>query len=172
MRNIYLIGMVGVGKSTIGRILAEKLEWGFIDMDETVEAIYNQSIEEIYTLYGETGFHDMESKILQEVSQGSQQIIACSEGLVKNSFNLTLIKATGLLFWLEAPVETLVSRIQNSKYLFLFKDDKSKILRDWLREREKIYQQSDVLISTAKYSPEDIAAAIRKIAFDSSKYQF
>lgn len=164
--------MVGVGKSTIGRILAEKLEWGFIDMDETVEAIYNQSIEEIYTTYGEAGFHDMESKILLEVSQGSHQIIACSEGMVKNPYNFTLIKTTGLLFWLEAPVETLVSRIENSKYLFLIKDNKSEILREWLRERKKIYQQSDVLISTADYSPEDIAAAIRKIAFESGKYQF
>ena len=172
MRNIFLIGMIGVGKSTVGKILAKKLEWGFIDMDETVEAIYDQSIEEIYNIYGESAFHDMEVKILQEISQGNHQVIACSEGIVKNPGNVALIKATGLLFWLEAPVETLVNRIKNSKYLFLFTGDKTKILKDWLAERATLYKQSDVLITTADHSPDDVAAAIRKIAFDSGKYQF
>ncbi len=172
MRNIYLVGMVGVGKSTIGKLLSEKLEWGFIDMDEMVETIYNLTIEEIFNSYGETAFHDMENKILLEVSQGNQQIIACSEGMLKNTKNLSLVKVTGLLFWLEAPVETLVNRIKDSKYLFLLTDDHTKILQEWLTKRKDLYQQSDVIVSTAKYSPEEVAAAIRKIAFDSGKYQF
>ncbi|MFH1852258.1 MAG: shikimate kinase [Candidatus Neomarinimicrobiota bacterium] len=171
-RNIYLIGMIGVGKSTAAKILAERLEWGFIDMDETVEAIYNNTIREIYDIYGEQAFRDMESNLLQEIAQGNHQVVACTEGIVKNENNLALIKSSGMLFWLEAPVETLVNRIKQSKYLFLIEDDIAGFLKQWQAERETLYRQSDVFISTVQQTPDEVARAIHKIAFESDQYQF
>ncbi len=170
-RNIYLVGMMGSGKTSVGKILAERIEWGFVDMDETIEAVYKQSLESIHTLFGNSAITEMENSILMELSQGNQQVVACSAGIITNPKNIQLLKATGMIFCLEAPAEVLSQRIEFSKYRFLIEASGQSVLQEWLDDRMKLYQQSDVFISTDQHSAQQIATTIRKIAIDSGEYQ-
>ncbi len=171
-RNICLIGMIGSGKTSVGAILAERLEWGFVDMDETVEAVYQQTLEEIHSIYGENTIREMETKILLELTQGNHQVIACSDGIIREPRNLSLMNATGMIFCLEAPVKVLSQRIGNSKYQFMLQNDPQKTLQSWLEERKDLYRQSDFFLSTEGYEPSEVAKAVHKLAFDSGQIQF
>ena len=82
LRNIYLIGMMGVGKSTVGRILANQLKWAFVDVNEMLEAIYNRPLSEISNTFGEESLRNMEGTMLQELSQGEHQVFACNSDAV------------------------------------------------------------------------------------------
>ena len=87
LRNIYLIGMMGVGKSTIGRILANHLKWAFIDVNEMLEAIYSRPLQEIIATFGEESLRTMEATMLQELSQGEHQVFACNSDTVLKKAN-------------------------------------------------------------------------------------
>lgn len=107
MENIVLIGMPGCGKSTIGRLLAEKTGKRFVDTDAEVEAMMCKSIPEIFSEYGEKGFRALETQVLATFGKQSSLVIATGGGCVTMERNEPLLRQNGRIFWLQRDVETL-----------------------------------------------------------------
>ena len=112
---VYLIGMMGSGKSTIGQILAQKLNYRFVDMDVLIEQNTRQSIPEIFAHEGEEYFRDLETQVLEEVSTyQSSAIVATGGGIVQRQINRDYL-GEGLVIWLDVNVEILSERISSDE---------------------------------------------------------
>ena len=114
IKNIFLIGMMGTGKSTLGVKLAEKLEWSFVDLDTQIEKKAGISISEIFSKQGEETFRDMESEILVEVCRNNHQVIATGGGIILRDKNRMLMKKQGYQIWLKATPETIFTRVKDN----------------------------------------------------------
>ena len=163
LRNIYLIGMTGVGKSTVGKILANRLRWAFVDINETMEAIYGRSLREIIESFGERSLRNMESTTLQELSQGEHQIFACNSDSVLDESKMGTMQTTGITIWLDAPANELLHRIKKMKDPIVPEGEPSQVIETMLREREAFYQQADARIATDEFTPESAADQILKL---------
>lgn len=152
--------MTGSGKSTIGKILANELQWAFVDVNETIEAIYGQSLKEIFDSFGEESFRNMETTILQELSQGEHQVFACNSDSVLDEKKLHTMKRTGITVWLDAPFHELMRRISQMKEPFLADEEPQKVLQEMIEARENYYQQADIRVATDKNTPRTIAEKI------------
>jgi shikimate kinase len=109
---IYLIGARGSGKTTVGRLLAARLGWSFVDMDDLIEAAAGKSITEIFATEGEPGFRDREAEALDQIAHRPDHVIATGGGIVLNPNSRSRLCESGYCVWLTAPAETLWSRIQ------------------------------------------------------------
>ncbi len=109
---LILIGPRGSGKSTVARILAEQLRWGWRDADDELEKRYGQSIRAIFASEGEAGFRDKEAAILTELCRLSRHVLATGGGVVLRETNRELLRASGRVIWLAADEETLWRRLQ------------------------------------------------------------
>ncbi|WP_129598634.1 shikimate kinase [Anaerophilus nitritogenes] len=109
-KNIVLIGMPGCGKTTIGKLLAEKLDMDFCDLDEYIEKREEKSIPEIFE-EGEDTFRKIEASVVKELSQNSDMIISTGGGVVKNPENIENLKTNGIILFINRPIENIVSDI-------------------------------------------------------------
>ena len=159
--NIFLIGMMGSGKTTVGQILAKQLDYRFFDTDVLIERVAGKTINEIFATDGEDFFRDLESKILEELSPCTRSAIATGGGIVLRQQNWSHLKQ-GLIVWLDVPVEVLVSRLTEDKTRPLLKtDDLTLKLTKLLEERHSRYAEADLRIPiTANQTPEDIVDQI------------
>ena len=107
MENIVLIGMPGCGKSTIGKLLAEKLDLPFLDADTEIVRKTGISIPEIFEKYGEDGFRNIETQVLSELGQASAQVIATGGGCVTRQENYPLLHQNGTIYWIERDLNSL-----------------------------------------------------------------
>ncbi len=108
---IYLIGMPGVGKSTIGKILSKRINYKFIDLDDFIEEKTMLSIDEIFSSFGEKHFRDLETNCLEEVSKLNNIVISCGGGIIENLDNKT--KMCGYTIFLDSPLEEIKKRVAN-----------------------------------------------------------
>ena len=132
---IYLIGLPGVGKSTVGKELANRLEYQFIDLDLYIEKLMNKSIPEIFSEYGEDFFREMEKKALVDMIDLENVIVACGGGIIKDKTNKELMDGTKV--YLTAPIEFISERINNSE---IDRPLMSKYtIKDLLIKREELY---------------------------------
>ncbi len=148
--NIYLIGMMGSGKSTIGPLLAEKLGYGFLDTDATIEKLVGQSIVEIFQTVGEAEFRQIETQVLAEVSAHIRLVVATGGGIPIRQENWQHLHQ-GLVIWLDPPVDLLVERLQDDTtrpILDTAEDLQSKLDQIALDRRDK-YAEADIRISIA-----------------------
>lgn len=111
LANIVLAGFMGVGKSTVGRMLADRLRWQFVDTDEEIVARVGMSIPEIFESQGEVGFRRYEDIVCQSVALRDAHVIATGGGMVINPNNRALLSSTGLLVYLHADVEAIRKRL-------------------------------------------------------------
>lgn len=161
--NLYLIGMMGAGKTTAGRILAAKLNYRFLDTDEMIEKVAGKSITEIFSQEGEAGFRDLESKILGEVAAYKNLVVATGGGIVLRRENWGYLRH-GVVVWLEVAVEQLYARVKddNSRPLLQDPDPMAK-LQSILESRLSLYAQADVRVGVeAGQTPEQVA----EVAFE------
>jgi len=149
--NIYLVGMMGAGKTTVGRILARELKYRFFDTDELIVRVANQSIAEIFEREGEEAFRKLETKVLGELCAYQNSVVATGGGIVTRSSNWSYLHY-GIVVWLDVPVDRLYDRLREDTARPLLRegDLKSK-LQSLLNERERFYTQADVRVSI----PED-----------------
>ncbi len=155
--NIYLVGYRGTGKTTIGKILAKKLNKTFVDTDELIENRKRKKIEQIFRENGEEYFRKIEHLILKEISSLKNQIVSTGGGIVIKEENRKIIKESGITIYLKADKETIYNRIKFDKNRpsLTDKDPLSEI--EYLLEKRKPYYEeiADIEIDTSKTSIND-----------------
>mgnify|MGYP001080117682 CR=1 FL=1 len=164
MKNIYLVGFMGTGKTTVGKILAKKLNKKFIETDEVIEKKEKKKIVDIFREYGEPYFRRLEKELIKKISKKKDLIVSCGGGLICNEENLKILKETGIVFNLSASVKTIYNRTKNSssRPLLNVENPKERI-RSLLNKRMPFYKQAHYSIKTDKLSKEEVADRIIKI---------
>ncbi|NEP01110.1 MAG: shikimate kinase [Symploca sp. SIO2E9] len=159
--NIFLVGMMGVGKTTVGLKLATELGYRFVDTDALIEQVSGQTISNIFAQNGEENFRQLETKVLSEVSAYQQLVIATGGGIVLRKFNWSYLRY-GLVVWLDAPVEVLIERLQGDLTRPLLQQtDPAQALQTILGQRKSLYAQADLQIQiNAQDTPEEITSRI------------
>jgi shikimate kinase len=157
-RNIYLLGFMGAGKTSVGKILAEKLRLEFRDLDELIEGECGKAISRLFSEHGEDFFRDLESKKLLTISEKSGQIISTGGGVVLRQANWEVMEKGGVTVYLKASPDVLWSRIRNdsSRPLLQVKKPFERV-NDLLSMRIPLYEKADIIIETENKLPEDIA---------------
>jgi shikimate kinase len=164
--NIYLIGMMGAGKSTIGKLLAERLEYRFLDTDTTIEQLTHQSITEIFQTAGEIEFRQLETQVLTEVSAYTRVVVATGGGIAIKLENWNYLQQ-GLVVWLDASIDTLVERIKEdrSRPILNTPRDLHSKLEEILTARRNRYAAADlhIPIDSPQTSIDEIVEQIIKL---------
>ncbi|MEH1843271.1 MAG: shikimate kinase [Nostoc sp.] len=159
--NLYLIGMMGVGKTTVGRLLAKELGYGFVDTDDVIAQATGKSINQLFAQEGEPGFRQLESDVLSQICALTKLTIATGGGIVLRRENWGYLHH-GLIVWLDAPVEIIYNRLVDdiTRPLLQDADPKGK-LRSLLEQRTPLYSQADLHITEREGdTPEDVAKRI------------
>jgi shikimate kinase len=159
--NIVLIGFMGTGKTSAGRLVAEKLGWDFYDLDEMIEKDTKMKISEIFSKNGESYFRDVESKVVQMVSLFSNAVISCGGGVVLRQENMDALEKNGVIVTLSAKPEAIYERTKNDKDrpLLNVEDPVSKI-KELLSLRESYYRRCSFSVETSSISTEQVADSI------------
>jgi len=163
-RKIFLIGMMGAGKSVTGRSLAGLIQSAFIDLDRNVEARAGLSIAEIFKKHGEAQFREMESRELQALAElPGIMVVATGGGLVLRPKNTHWMKDHGTVVYLEGSPEVLWQRVKgNRKRPLLSSEDPKAVLEKLCRERQTLYEEAASLrVKTDGRTAEDVAQEIR-----------
>jgi len=161
VKNIYLVGFMGTGKTTAGKILAARLKRQFIEMDEEIEKAENKPITEIFAVKGEQCFRELESNLLKKLSTQSNLIVSCGGGLICNKENLKLLKESGIVFNLAAPAKTIYERTKKYNHRPLLNvDDPIKTIDELIQKRKQYYNKAHHTIDTGRISPEEVADKI------------
>lgn len=161
MKNIYIVGFMGTGKTVIGKILAQKLGKDFIETDEQIESRQGKKIVDIFSQNGEASFRAREKEIIRKLSSQKDLVISCGGGLICNAENLELLKKTGLVFCLAASAETIYERTKKDKNRPLLNvNNPLDKIKNLLQERTSYYAQAHYAIDTEGISPKGI---VRKI---------
>jgi len=155
-RSIVLIGMMGVGKSSIGRRLAGRLNIPFVDADSEIEKAAGMSIADIFARHGETDFRSGEARVIARLLESGPQVLATGGGAVMNPDTRAAIKAKGISIWLSADVDVLMRRIskRRNERPLLQTEDPAATLRQLLAVREPVYAQADIAVQSRE-APHD-----------------
>lgn len=146
-RPIVLVGMMGVGKSTIGRKIADRLRLSFVDADDEIELAAGMSIAEIFERFGEPYFRDGERRVIARLIDGAPKVIATGGGAFINEETRALILDRARSIWLDADVAVLVERVSRRSHRPLLKDrDPLQVLTELGDARNPLYAQADIHI--------------------------
>ncbi len=159
--NLYLVAMPGAGKTTVGRLLAQKLGYGFIDTDEVIVKAAGRSINQIFAEEKEAGFRQLESQVLAQVCAIQRLVVATGGGIVLRRENWSYLHH-GLVVWLDVAVEILYNRLAEDKTRPLLQQgDPQTKLRSLLEQRQPLYAQADLQITiNTEQTPEEISTRI------------
>lgn len=165
--NIYLIGFMGTGKSTVSRYLAKQLGYEEIDTDQWIVQRCHQSITEIFETQGEQRFRNMETELLQELCKKSDKIISCGGGMALRKENVALMRQNGVVVLLTAEPETILSRVQKDNGRPILNGNMSvEYIQELLEQRISCYKEAgEIVVATDQRFPEEIADEIRKYIF-------
>jgi len=165
MKNIYLVGFMGTGKTVVGREIARHKNWRFLDLDELIELKEKTAITEIFAKKGEPYFRKVESKALKEVAKEKNFVVACGGGIVIDPENIKTMKETGLMICLAAGAEVILKRISGHTHRPLLNvPDPRKQVELLLKLRAPYYAKAHKNIDTSKLSVKEVVNRILKIA--------
>ena len=146
-RPIVLVGMMGSGKSTIGRRLAKRLELGFVDADDEIAAAARMSIADIFETYGEEGFRDGERRVIARLLQSDEGVIATGGGAFVEPETRAMILEQAVAIWLDSDIDTLVERVSRKDNRPLLQGrNPREVLEQLLAERGPIYAQAPIRV--------------------------
>lgn len=157
--SVFLIGLMGTGKTTVGQRLAQSLQYRFFDSDRLIEKVAGQSITEIFAAAGEPGFRDLESQVLEQLCAYTQSVIATGGGIVVAPKNWSYLQQ-GLVVWLDTPVPVIAQRlaaVEDASRPLLNPADRLPRLTELYNQRRDRYAQADLHIQP---DPEDTPEAI------------
>jgi shikimate kinase len=161
-RSVVLVGMMGAGKSSIGRRLAARLGVPFVDADTEIEAAAGMSIPDIFAKHGEPDFRHGEARVIARLLEGGPQVLATGGGAVLNPDTRAAIASKGISVWLNAELEVLLRRIhkrRNARPL-LQNGDPAETLQRLMAERAPLYAQADITVQSRDIAHETIVAEI------------
>jgi shikimate kinase len=163
-RSIVLVGMMGVGKSSIGRRLGVRLGVPFVDADTEIEKAAGMSIADIFARHGEADFRSGEARVIARLLEGGPQVLATGGGAVMNVDTQAAIKSKGVSIWLDAEFDVLMRRINKRKSdrPMLQTADPAATLRQLLVEREPFYAQADLTVQSREVPHDAIVSEIMK----------
>ena len=160
--NIVLTGFMGTGKTSVGKVLAQRLGWSFCDTDELIEKDAGMAIADIFQKKGEPFFRDLEHEIIRLVALKDRWIIATGGGVPLRVENIDELERNGMVFCLSARPDTILSRVvsQGGGRPLLNVPDPRKTVEGFLKQRELFYKRCHAMIETDALSPEQVADKI------------
>lgn len=160
-RPIVLVGLMGAGKSTVGRRLASMLHRGFVDADDAIEDAAQRSVAEIFEEFGEAYFRDGERRVIARLMEEGKGVIATGGGAFVDDQTRELILETALAVWIDCDIDTLVERTSRRDTRPLLRNgDPKAILTDLLAKREAFYSQAQIRVKSDDGPHADTARAI------------
>jgi shikimate kinase len=164
-RSIVLVGMMGVGKSSVGRRLAARLAIPFTDADSEIEKAAGMTIAEIFARHGEPYFRSGEARVIARLLEGGPQVLATGGGAFMNSDTRALIKLKGISIWLHAEFDVLLRRTSKRRgdRPLLHTDDPPETLRKLLAEREPTYALADLTVQSREVAHDAIVADLMTV---------
>ena len=163
-RSMYLVGMMGSGKTSTGRPLAERLGYGFVDADAVIKQAAGCSIPEIFERDGEAGFRKLESQVLSAISQRHSLVVATGGGVVTQQENWGLLHS-GIVIWLDVVPDQLLQRLKADSTVrpLLQTDDPEAALNALLNERRPLYAEADLTVVINEETPETVADGVLQL---------
>ena len=163
-RSIYLIGMMGSGKTTTGRPLAKRLGYGFVDADAVIKEVAGCTIPEIFERDGEAGFRSIESQVLNAISQRHSLVVATGGGVVTKPENWGQLHS-GIVVWLDVNRAQLIERLQDdsTQRPLLQQPNPEAALDTLLQERRPLYGEADLTVVIKDESPDAVADGILQL---------
>jgi shikimate kinase len=159
--NLALIGFMGTGKTSVGRLVADQLRFDYLDTDELIQLRTGRSIPDIFARDGEPAFRGLEQQVTGELSTREHTLIATGGGLPTKPENLASLKTHALVVCLWASPEKIWERVKNQTHRpLLHGPEPQKKIRDLLAAREQFYRQADVLINTDIRSVREVAQQV------------
>ena len=159
--NLALVGFMGTGKTSVGRVVAEQLRFDFLDTDDLIQTRTGRTIADIFAKDGEPAFRALERQVVGELGAQSRTVISTGGGLPTNLENLQALKAHALVVCLWAAPGKIWERVRNQSHRPLLHDpDPQRKIRELLELREPFYRQADVLINTDQRSAREVAQQI------------
>jgi shikimate kinase len=150
-RPVVLVGLMGVGKSTIGRRLAKKVGWQFIDSDDEIELAAGCSISDIFSIHGEPIFRDLEKRVIARLVSETPLVLATGGGAWMQESVRQVIKEKATSVWLRADLDVLIDRVSKRNHRpLLEKGDKRSIMGKLMDERYPVYAQADLIVDSNK----------------------
>jgi shikimate kinase len=163
LKNIFLVGFMGAGKSTVGRLLARRLGWRYCDADKVIETKAGKTVSEIFSSHGEPRFRDLESDTIKSLAGKERQVVATGGGAVMREENMRAMKNGGVTVYLKAPMSVIWERIKHSRTRPLLNvDNPLEAAAELLRKRIPYYEKADITLDTAQLTPEEAAEEIIK----------
>lgn len=166
-KHIVLVGMMGAGKSSVGRVLARKLHRPLLDSDELIEERTGRTVREIWSSDGEAAFRAIETEtLLAMLADTEPAVVAAAGGVVLAEANRSALAASDAhVVWLLANVELLVTRVKNGVHRPLLDDDPEGMLRQMYTDRESLYTEvADAVVSVDHRSINEVAQAVLRCA--------
>ena len=161
IRNIALTGFMGVGKSSVGRALADQLHFEFLDTDEAIETNAGKSISRIFSVEGEPTFRALECQLVQQLAGRDRLVISTGGGLAVNADNLASLKTHALVVCLWASPEAIWERVRHQSHRPILQTvDPPARIRELLAQREPFYKQADVLVNTELRSLREVVQQV------------
>lgn len=161
IQNLALVGFMGTGKSSVGRLVAKQLRFDLLDTDALIETRTGRRINSIFAQAGEGAFREHERRIVDELRSATNTVIATGGGMVADAQNLASLKQHALVVCLWASPEAIWERVASQTHRPLLQDpDPLARIRRLLQEREPFYRQADVLVNTDRRSVKEVAHQI------------
>ena len=166
-KHLVLVGMMGAGKSSVGRVLARKLDRPLLDSDELIEQRTGRTVREIWMTDGEAEFRELETKTLVDaLNDDEPSVVAAAGGVVLSAANrIALAESDAHVVWLLANVDVLIDRVKNGAHRPLLDADPDAMLRAMHRDRDELYRDvADAIVSVDNRSVHDVAQAVLRCA--------
>ena len=163
-RSLYLVGMMGSGKTSTGRPLAERLGYGFVDADAVIEQVAGCTIPEIFERGGEEDFRTLETQVLRSISERHSLVVATGGGVVTRSENWGIMHQ-GIVIWLDVERSQLLERLRNdsTQRPLLMTADPAETLDEILKQRRPLYDEADLTVVIESETADVVADGILQL---------
>ncbi|NBG89713.1 shikimate kinase [Isachenkonia alkalipeptolytica] len=166
--NIYIIGFMAVGKTTLGKTLSQKIQWEFLDTDLSIEEREQRKVKDIFKESGEDYFRDLEAKVIQDIHEdwirdNDKKIIACGGGVILNPENVRTMKKNGVIVYLEGDINTIYNRISlnDSRPLLSEAKDLKRRVETLLESRQNLYREiADITLFVGEETPKELVGSL------------
>ncbi|WP_377402167.1 shikimate kinase [Rhizobium helianthi] len=160
-RNLVFVGLMGAGKSVIGRMVAQQLSLPFMDTDAEIERVSRMTISELFASYGEVEFRALETRVMERLLKGGPRVISTGGGAFINERTRAAIKRDGVSVWLRADLEVLWERVCRREHRPLLKTENPKqTLENLMNQRYPIYAEADLTVESRDVRKETVTAEV------------